>query len=223
MMEDLATNILLKIHNELIINHGNKNDEYPKQLMSVMSIKPDDSVLEIGGNIGRNSCVIGKILNDSRKLLVIESDPNSVSMLEDNRNINSLNFAIEGSAISKVPLIQNQWITKPIILNETIPENWKIINTISWNDLKNKYNMNFNVLVADCEGALYYILKEEPNFLDGIETIIIENDFTDLNHKNFVDEEFLRYNLTQVYRKSGGFEPCFSMFYEVWKKKNMIQ
>ena len=220
MMEDEATNILLKIHNELIINNGNKNDEYQEQLMFVMYINPDDCVLEIGGNIGRTSCVIGKILNDSRKLLVIETDPNFVSMLEDNRNINSLNFAIEGSAISKVPLIQNQSITKPIILNETIPENWKIINTISWNDLKNKYNMNFNVLVVDCEGALYYILKEEPNFLVGIETIIIKNDFTDLNHKKFVDEEFIRYNLTQVYIKSCGVEPCF---FEVWKKKCIIQ
>ena len=92
--------ILFKIHNEIIINHGNKYDEYPEQFLSVKFIKPDDCVLEIGGNIGRKSCVIGKILNDSRKLLVIESDPNSVSMLEDNRNINSLNFAIEGSAIS---------------------------------------------------------------------------------------------------------------------------
>jgi predicted O-methyltransferase YrrM len=72
--------------------------------MSVMSIKPDDCVLEIGGNIGRNSCVIGKILNDSRKLLVIESDPNSVSMLEDNRKINSLNFAIELAIISAILL-----------------------------------------------------------------------------------------------------------------------
>ncbi len=211
--------ILSNIHQQLIINYGNKNDEYPEQLMSVMFIKPDDCVLEIGGNIGRNSCVIGKILNDSSKLLVIESDPDSFYKLEENKNNNSLNFKIECSAISKHQLIQNGWVTKQLIYNETNMTDWKLINVISWSDLKEKYNMNFNVLVADCEGALYYILKEEPTFLDGINTVIIENDFIDINHKNFVDEEFKRNNLINVYRNSGGFEPCFNCFYEVWKKE----
>jgi len=49
-----------------------------------MYIKPNDCVLEIGGNIGRNSCVIGKLLSDSRNLLVVESDPESVYKLEEN-------------------------------------------------------------------------------------------------------------------------------------------
>ena len=49
--------------------------------------------------------------------------------------------------------------------------------------------MNFNVLVVDCEGALYYILKDEPEFLNGFETIIIENDFLIITHKEFVNEE----------------------------------
>jgi FkbM family methyltransferase len=209
--------ILFNIHNEIIINHGNKYDEYPEQFLSVRFIKPDDCVLEIGGNIGRNSCVISKILNNSNNLLVIESDPLSVSKLEENKNINSLNFKIEGSAISKVPLIQNEWNTKPIIDN-LIPDEWKIINTITWNDLKQKYNMNFNVLVADCEGALYYILKDEPEFLNGFQTILIENDFIDITHKEFVDEEFKRNNFKLVFKLAGGFGPCFFNFYEAWQK-----
>jgi FkbM family methyltransferase len=209
--------ILFNIHNEIIINHGNKYDEYPEQFLSVRFIKPDDCVLEIGGNIGRNSCVISKILNNSNNLLVIESDPLSVSKLEENKNINSLNFKIEGSAISKVPLIQNEWNTKPIIDN-LIPDEWKIINTITWNDLKQKYNMKFNVLVADCEGALYYILKDEPEFLNGFQTILIENDFTDITHKEFVDEEFKRNNFKLVFKLAGGFGPCFFNFYEAWQK-----
>ena len=208
---------LLNIHNQLIINHGNKYDEYPEQLLSVMFVNPNDYVLELGGNIGRNSCVIGKILKDSNNLLVIESDPLSVSKLEENKNINSLSFKIEGSAISKIPLIQNEWNTKPQI-NDVVPEDWKIVNTITWNELKLKYNMNFNVLVVDCEGALYYMLKDEPEFLNGFETIIIENDFTDIKHKEFVDEEFKRYNFKSIFKISGGFGPCYNYFYEVWKK-----
>ncbi len=53
--------------------------------MSIMFIKPDDWVLEIGGNIGRNSSVVGKTLKDSNNLLVIESDLLSVSKLEENK------------------------------------------------------------------------------------------------------------------------------------------
>ncbi len=98
-----------------------------------------------------------------------------------------MNFKIEGSAISIIPLIQNEWNTKPQV-NDVVPEDWKIVNTIAWNDLMQKFNMNFNVFVIDCEGALYYILKDEPEFLNGFETIIIENDFTDIKHKEFVDE-----------------------------------
>jgi hypothetical protein len=118
----------------------------------------------------------------------------SVSKLEENKNINptptqstclyydhdnvaskcvnSLNFKIEASAISKIPLIQNEWNTKPQV-NDVVPEDRKIVNTITWNDLKQKHNMNFNVLVVDCKGALYNILKDEPEFLNGFETIII--------------------------------------------------
>ena len=58
-------------------------------------------------------------------------------------------------------------------INDIIPVDWKIINTITWNELKQKYNMNFNVLVVDCEGALYYTLKDEPEFSNVFETIMI--------------------------------------------------
>ena len=85
--EQKYQDILFNTHNEIIINYGNKYDEYPEQLTSVMFLNPNDCVLEIGGNIGRNSCVISKILNDSNKLLVIESDPLSVLKLEEEKKI----------------------------------------------------------------------------------------------------------------------------------------
>jgi hypothetical protein len=111
----------------------------------------------------------------------------SVLKLDENKRINALNFKIEGSAISKIPLIQNEWNTKPLI-NDIVLEDWKIVNTITWTELKLKYNMNFNVLVVDCEGALYYIFQDEPNMLQNIKTIIMENDYHDITHKQYIDE-----------------------------------
>ncbi len=73
-------------------------------------------------------------------------------------------------------------------------------------------------MVVDCEGALYYMLKDEPDFFNGFETIIIEDVFTDIKHKEFVDGELKIYNFKYVFRFSGGFVPCYNYFYEVWKK-----
>ena len=43
------------IHSKLNIKHGNLSDELPEQKMSVRYLKGNEKVLEIGGNIGRNS------------------------------------------------------------------------------------------------------------------------------------------------------------------------
>jgi hypothetical protein len=92
-------------------------------------------------------------------------------------------------------------------------------------DIKDKYDhLLFNTLVADCEGALYYILRDEPTFLENFKKIIIENDFQDLNHKLYVDEEFKKFNFKRVYVKA--IDSCPSMFdnvkeffFEVWEKE----
>ena len=82
----------------------------------------------------------------------------------------------------------------------------------------NKYNINFDTLVADCEGALYYILRDEPTLLNNINLVIIENDFANLEHKQFVDEQFRSNGLKRVYVSSGGWGPCQEFFYEVWSR-----
>lgn len=205
------------LHKSLKLNYGSFTEEYPEQLMAMMYIEPDNVVLELGGNIGRNSLIISSLLNNSKQLLVFETNPDDANKLNENKNLNNFNFLIENSAVSKVPLFQNGWNTKPI--EEIHQIYWKPINTITWQEVKNKYNKTFDVLVADCEGALYYILRDEPLFLETFKTIIIENDFNDFNHKTFVDEEFKKFNFKRVYKQSGGFEPCFNFFYEVWKKE----
>lgn len=205
---------LKNIHTKLNISHGSLDDEYPEQLMAVKYIQPYDVVLEIGGNIGRNSCVISSLLKDSRNLLVIESDPNSIDKLTMNRDQNHFRFKIENNAISNVDLFQNHWNTS----TTKESDEWKQVPTKPWSDIKAKYKMPFTTLVADCEGALYNILKENPTFLEGFKTIIIENDFRDITHKQFVDKEFTRFGFQRVYHEAGGFQPCYDFFYEVWKK-----
>ena len=222
------TKKLEDIQHKLILHYGSISDEYPEQEMAVMYIKPDDIVLELGGNIGRNSCIIASLLNDSKNLVVFESFYTIAEQLKENRDLNNFNFHIEDCAISKCELYQKVWETKPV--NEMTDEDydspcWTKIKTSTWSDIKNKYNnICFNTLVADCEGALYYILHDEPTFLENFKKIIIENDFINFNHKLFVDEEFKKFNFKRVYVKSLSIKmPIFDnvreCFYEVWEKQ----
>jgi FkbM family methyltransferase len=214
------TQKLNELHKKLKLKYGNFSEEYPEQEMSVSYIKPDNVVLELGGNIGRNSCIIVSLLNNSNNLVVFESDPDNAVKLKENCDLNNLNFIIEDCAISKTELLQKDWITKSKdLIKDNELENWKPIKTMSWLQIKNKYKITFDTLVADCEGALYYILKDEPKFLENFKTIIIENDFNEIEHKHFVDGEFKRFNFDNVYTKSGGFGPCYNCFFEVWTKK----
>jgi FkbM family methyltransferase len=188
------------IHQHLCLDYGSMNDEIPEQEMALRYIKPTDSVLEIGGNIGRNSCLIGTILDDDRRLVVLESNPNHARELIHNRNRNGFTFHVEPSALSNVKLIQKGWDTY-VHTTPDIPAGFIPVPTIKLSDLRAKYQQKFNVLVADCEGALYQILQDEPSLLDGIETVIIENDFKIYEHKQYVDEVFASRGLKLVYNR----------------------
>ena len=205
------------LQKNIAIEHGNFSDEYPEQLMAIRYINENSKVLEIGGNIGRNTLIINSILKDSKNLVTLESDPNIAKLLQGNLKINSFESHVEPSALSLVPLIQNNWNTLPIS-DGIIPDGWKEVSTISYSNLVKKYNIDFDTLIIDCEGALYYILKDDSSILNNIKLIIIENDFLDVSHKNFIDNLFKTNGLNRIYSESGGWGPCYDMFYEVWKK-----
>jgi len=186
------------IHENMFFNSNLKDKEIPEQLMSLMYIRPADKVLEIGGNAGRNTCVISCILKDESNLVTLESNPKTVKRLIENRDKNEFKFKIEDSAISRIKLIQLKMQTKP---SDVLEEGWEWVKTITWEDFKKKYDVKFNVLVADCEGALYYILRDEPTFLDGIKTIIMENDFEDKEQEDFVFNVFKEKGFKIIYEK----------------------
>lgn len=209
--------ILKDIHTSLTCRHGKLTDEYPEQIMATLFIKPTDNVLEIGGNIGRNSLVISKLLSDSRQLVTLESDPVSYEKLLENRNLNGLNFSVINAALTSRKLIQKGWETRPINDTEMIPEGWVPVNTILWSDITRDYT-EFNVLIADCEGALYYILQDFPDFIKQFTTVIVENDYNILDRKKAVDADFIAAGLSPVYWREGGWGPCYRRFYEVWQR-----
>ena len=84
--------------------------------------------------------------------------------------------------------------------------------------MQEKYKKTFNTLVLDCEGAFYYILKDFPEILNGVTKILMENDYTNIEHKKYIDNILKNKNFKNIYTESGGWGPCEKFFFEVWEK-----
>lgn len=206
---------IIQIHSTLNINYGSFYHELPEQKMAIKYLHGNEKVLEIGGNIGRNSLVISRILQNPRDLVVLESDTDIAKQLLENRNINNLDFIIENSALSKRKLIQSGWIT---IESDVLLDGYKHVNTITYEELLSKYNIEFDTLVLDCEGAFYYILMDMPEILQNINLIIMENDYNEIKEKDYIDDVLIKNNFYRHYVEGGGWGPCCDNFFEVWKK-----
>ena len=213
--DSLIEDNLRNIHSLLKINHGSFNDELPEQKMAIRYLSGNEKVLELGGNIGRNTLIISHILEYSNNLVSLETDREIANKLEENRDLNGFSFFVENSALSKRKLIQKSWETIP---SDTLLDGYFEVNTITLDELYEKYNIVFDTLVIDCEGAFYYILLDMPEILNNINLIIMENDYTNISHKEYVDQVLTGKNFYRDYVEEGGWGPCQANFFEVWKR-----
>ena len=86
------------------------------------------------------------------------------------------------------------------------------IPSYSLDEIINKYNLNFNVLVADCEGFLEVFFDENPNFYDNLRLIIFEADYPQK-----CDYEKIRNNL-----RKRQFKKLLDGFQNVWIKTGIM-
>lgn len=188
--------------------------------MAVRYLNGNEKVLEIGGNIGRNSLVIGHILkeNNNSNFVTMESDSDIANQLRENRDLNGLGFYIENSALSKRKLIQHGWDT---FESDVLKDGYKAVKSITLDELYSKYNIIFDTMVIDCEGAFYYILIDFPEILNNINLIIMENDYYDISHKVYVDDILKKNNFYRDHAEGGGWGSCADYFFEVWKKGDL--
>lgn len=107
---------LRKIHASLHIKRKHIIWEYPEQVLVALFLQGNEKVLEIGGNIGRVSLVIGHILKqhgNGKNHVVMECGLDIIPKLEHYKKINHMKFHIESSALSLVPLYQRDWTVSP--------------------------------------------------------------------------------------------------------------
>jgi FkbM family methyltransferase len=186
------------------------------RLMIVSYITSKSKVLEIGSGVGKNSCLIAEILEDSKKLVTLETNPEIISQLEVNKTLNDLNFQIESYALSKRNLIQKDDIT---IESENLLEGYFPVNIISWEKLQRKYKINFDTLVIDCNDAFYNILQDEPELLNNINLIIMVNDYKELKQFQFIKKILIQNKFNHILsRPCENEHACKKVYYQTWKK-----
>jgi hypothetical protein len=209
---------LLGMQNWIMYGYTISDLEWEEQIMAITYLDPKDKVLELGSNYGKNTCLIASLLEDDRNLVTLETCQAYIPGLEYNRNINLLQFQIEPSGISRKKLIQKKWITTQWEMDTLPDSDYFWVPTITWSDLKKKYPIDFNVLVADCEGALFYILQEEPDFLDRFQKIFVENDYIRMEQYEFVKKKMEEKGFRNVFNLGGGlsWHCCKDCFYQVW-------
>ena len=212
---------LLNYHTTLSLKHGSFAEEIPEQIMALQFLTGNEIVLEFGANIGRNSLIISRILKNSENLVVFESDKDIANQLQENKEINNCKFQIIDKALSNTQLIQKGW---SCIESNVLLPGYKWVDVISYDEFKLQYNMVFDTLVIDCEGAFYNILVNMIDILKHIKTILIENDFHDYTHKLYVDKVLKENNFKVIYslplmEYPGLFPNTRNEFYQVWKKE----
>jgi hypothetical protein len=57
-----------------------------------------------------------------------------------------------------------------------------------------------------------------PEIINTVKLIVMENDYWELSHKEYIDEILYKNNFYRDYMEGGGWGPCVNNFFEVWKR-----
>jgi FkbM family methyltransferase len=167
-------------------------------------ITPNDVVLELGARYGTSSIIIDRILANKKNQVCVEPDSAVWDVLESNKFRNNAEFEILKGAISKKKLKLEPNGYSSICFtdgNGSVPifDLWEI---------EEKFNLKFNVLVADCEGCLSTFINEYPTFFQQLNLFIYEED----------EEEKCDYDKLKILLNDFGFYPVIVGYHNVYKK-----
>lgn len=167
----------IKIYNE----HGNlidiKKIEHREQYLAKKYILPTDSVLELGARYGSVSVVVNKIITNKSNHIVVEPDSRVWSALEFNKKKNKCKFKIFKGLIGKHKYSLTNKEPWDGYATTMEPDSESDIESITLENLLNRYPINPNVLIVDCEGCFEIFVDENINFIKDLRLIMYEVDY----------------------------------------------
>ena len=183
--------------------YGNKVDiehiEKSEQDLAKQYILENDIVLELGARYGSVSCIINSKLNNKKNQVVVEPDDRVWDALEKNKFSNNCEFNIVKGFISNRKL---DLTNLDVCLNgygaTFIESDDTKIPFYSLDEITNKYNLKFNVLVADCEGFLEVFFDENPFFYDNLRLIIFEADYCEKCNYNKIKNKLIEKKFNKI-------------------------
>ena len=192
--------------NNKIIIYNENNDlvdidkiEKQEQLLVRKYIDENDVVLELGARYGSVSCIINSKLINKNNQVSVEPDNRVWGALELNKQINNCEFNIIQGFISEKKLdltnLNNYHggYGSTFIYNENSK-----IPSYTLDEIEKKYNLKFNVLVADCEGFLEEFFNENTHLYNQLRLIIFEADYPKKCNYKKIRESLIKHNFTAI-------------------------
>jgi len=172
--------------NESTINRL-KNDRYEKEELGFIlkHLKAHHTVLDLGTSIGVSSCLIGSRLSDSSNLVAVEANPDLIDTIENNRDINDLDFHVLHAPVSSVNKevgfnynglsLSGSIKRKPHLASGKWGEDKTIkLKTITPIDIEEKYELKFNALSCDIEGEEFALLLDLYDYFQSFYFMVVE-------------------------------------------------
>lgn len=190
--------------------------EHDEQELASRFIEPNDVVLELGARYGSVSCVINKKLYDGTKHVAVEPDSRVWEALEYNKKYHNCSFQIVKGVISKedLTLVNTSFGYGTTSMPSSLIPDGAIVSTGSEACAKkysiDDFGLDFNVLVADCEGFLGTFIDENLSLLDRLRMVLFEADYPEK-----CDYDRIRSLLTER-----GFKPVVSGFQNAYIKES---
>lgn len=218
---NFAINISLEINN-LSINdcisfidkfgneYSSKNVERDEQLMVDKYIEKNDLVLELGCRYGTVSCLLAR---KCKKLISIDPDKDAIEICKKNMRNHGVTFECLWCTVSKNSQKLNN-TSKEGYGDFTEDDSSSDIPNFSINELESIFLLKFNTIVADCEGCLEKIIKE--NDMSNIHKIIYETDKQDSCDYEYISNELVKngFKNVETVERGGDMKNIY------WKKDN---
>ena len=191
-------------------------------------------VLEIGARYGTSSCEISHLLHLPEAVIVsVEADARVWNATEANYRHNSCRNHLVRGVVGHHPMIKHAkrngspWtnrfqVAAPSDNPSTAPPDPRapeVVPAYTPSALAARYHASFDTLVVDCEGCFAAILRDFPDFVRSLQTVMLEGDYgIGLQRQGYVD-----YNNVTVAMLTMGFMVSEQFFHpDTAKKPNRI-
>lgn len=145
-------------------------------------IQSSDVVLELGARHGTTTCAIACTLKNSGRVVAVEPDRSVWEYLRENVKAHSCASTIFFGAVSDVPLVvfEQSYGTRTFQTNATKEVITADSSHMMLYQLYKVMDMQFTVLLIDCEGCITHLLPDNlqrlVHLFQHVRTILLEGD-----------------------------------------------